>query len=372
MREIESRDFFINVQDRKEPLPLKGQLALTYRCNLDCIHCYCKGSEDAQSELTTGEWKDILTTLHEEGCIYLTLSGGEPLLREDFLELYACAREKGFILSVFTNATLFTKKIIEYFKRSPPFKIEVTLNGITKSTYESITQKEGSFEKAIKALVRLEQKGLPLILKANLLKQNKDELGKIKAFADIILGKQGGKFHFKYDPMVYPRLNKDRAPCDHRLSFEELQDVTRQDLDISRQYQESLYRDSVNIKKDAALLYHCNAWRQQFFINPYGRLKFCEYSDNFSIDLRKDSFKKGFYELFPKIAQRRFKTESKCKSCELRAQCYYCPARAYLETSDEESHVAHFCELAQGLEKQKRLNQPSIERGDVKGEVPVL
>ena len=68
----------------------------------------------------------------------------------------------------------------------------------------------------------------------------------------------------------------------------------------------------------------------------------------------------------------KFKKVSKCKECKLRAYCYYCPARAYLETGDEESSVEHYCELANGFEKQKRPIEPIQERGDAKGEVSVL
>ncbi|MBN3038785.1 MAG: radical SAM protein [Candidatus Omnitrophica bacterium] len=372
MKEIDSRDFLNRLHNRKGHFPLRGLLELTYQCNLNCVHCYCKGSEDKARELNTEEWKEILAQLHKEGCIFITFSGGEPLLRQDFIELYAYARERGFIITIFTNATVLTKQIIGFFKRFPPSKIEITLNGITRSTYESITQAEGSFEKVIKNIIKLETNGMPVLLKANLLKQNKDEIKKIKAFADQFFGKKEDRFHFKYDPMIYPRLNSDRGPCQYRLSHQEMIEAMQEDSDIWDQYQASLHKDARHAKRDSIFLYHCNSWLQQFFINPFGRLKFCEYSEKFSSDLKKEPFKKGFYEKFPKVLNESFQTESKCRDCNLRHLCYYCPARAFLETGDKESPVEHYCALAHGLKKAIQAEQSKDKERRRRIEVPII
>ena len=70
------------------------------------------------------------------------------------------------------------------------------------------------------------------------------------------------------------------------------------------------------------------------------------FSDKFSIDLKTTPFREGFYNVFPRLLKERFKTDSKCKDCSLRPICYHCPARAFLETGDEESPVEYFCQLA--------------------------
>jgi radical SAM protein with 4Fe4S-binding SPASM domain len=372
MQEISSRDYFVGLQNNEKSTPLKGLIELTYRCNLNCTHCYCKGSEDQNRELTTCQWQKIIDQVRKEGCVHLLFSGGEPLLREDFLELYSYAREKGFLITIFTNGTTFTKEIISYLRKSPPLVIEITLNGITRATYEAITGNNHAFEKVIKNIVKLEESGLPLILKTNLLKENKHEIEKIKAFADMLLRKEKDKFHFKYDQMIYPRLNGDKTPCEHRLSFEELQEVKVQDQDIWQQYQMSLRSELIDFKRDPSFLYHCNAWKKQFFINPYGRLKFCEYSDKFSVDLRTTSFREGFYKVFPRLLQERFRRESKCRSCTLRPLCYYCPVRSRLETGDEEGPVEYYCTLAQRLSEQIEIAHTASERSIYRSETTLL
>lgn len=360
MKDISSGHFYGRLCNKKEYYPWGGQIELTYRCNLNCVHCYCKSSEDSEDkdkELNTLEWKKILDEIQKEGCIYLTFTGGEPLIRKDFLELYSYAKRCGFIITVFTNGQALTQEIINYLTKSPPSSIEITLNGITKSTYETITQVRDSFAKVKEAIKNLKKRNLPLLLKSNCLKQNKHEVGRIKAFAEELLGKPSeNKHYFKYDPMIYPRLNGDKTSCDYRLSFEELLEVKRQDPDIWQEYQKGLHSDFPDLERDRTFLYHCNSWMTQFFINPYGRLKFCQFSEKFSVDLKTTSFKEGFYKIFPQVLKEQFKTNSKCRDCDLRPICYHCPTRAYLETGNEEAPVPYYCELAKEKAKQILIN----------------
>lgn len=348
--------FACKLINKKEHYPWSGQLELTYRCNLNCVHCYCRGSEDKSKELTTDEWKNTLDKIQQEGCIWLTFTGGDPLVRDDFLEIYSYAKNKGFIITLFTNGYSLTKEIINYLAKLPPFSIEITLNGITQESYESITQIRDSFLRVIKNIKLLSKSGIKIILKSNCLKQNKHEIAKIKKWTEELLGKPAEKkYRFKYDPMIYPRLDGDKTPCNHRLFFEELVELKKQDTDIWEEYQKGLHSDFPNLERDGGFLYNCNSWMQQFFINPYGRLKFCIFSDKFSVDLKTTPFKESFYRWPSQILNERFKTNSKCQDCSLRPVCYYCPARAYLETGNEELPVPYYCQLAEETGKEMAL-----------------
>ena len=356
MKDISLGHFYDRLRNKKEYYPSSAQIELTYRCNLNCIHCYCKGSEDKNKELTTKQWKKIIDEIHKEGCLEITFTGGEPLIREDFLEIYAYAKEKGFIITLFTNGQAFTDEIIAYLVNSPPSSIEITLNGITKDTYEAITQVEGSYPKIMKTIKILKDKKLPLILKTNCLKQNKYQVGRIKAFAEELLGKPSeNKYSFRYDPMIYPRLNGDKTSCQYRLSSAEMLMARRQDPDIWKEYKKGLDCDFPELERGKSFLYRCDSWKTQFFVNPYGRLKFCIFSEKFSVNLKTTTFKEGFYKIFPKLLNEKFKSNSKCRDCRLRSVCYHCPARAYLETGDEEAPVEYYCHLAKETAKQMQM-----------------
>lgn len=349
--------FSYNLTGKKEHYPWNGNIELTYNCGLKCVHCYCVPDNNS-AELNTHEWKEILNEIHGEGCLYLILTGGDPLIRDDFLEIYSHAKEKGFIITLFTNGQAFNEEIFDYLEKSPPLAVEITLNGITKKTYESITGIEGSFEKTITAVRELKKRNIKLILKSNCLKENKNEICKIKAWTEELLGKPSEKkYRFKYDPMIYPRLNNDTSSCLHRLSFTELAELKKQDPDIWKEHEKEIRGEFPKFRRDKTFLYQCSAWMTNFFINPYGRLKFCSFTNKFSADLKKVSFKEGFYNVFPRLLNEKFKTDSKCKECELSAICYHCPARAFLETGDEEAPVPYYCELAKGFMNERLKNE---------------
>jgi radical SAM protein with 4Fe4S-binding SPASM domain len=355
MEKCQAGLFFVRLHKKVNHFPLNGQIELTYRCNLNCIHCYCKGSEDKARELNTEEWKRILDEIQKEGCLNLTITGGEPLIREDFLEIYSYAKAKGFIITLFTNGLAMTTRIADYLAELPPVCIEVTLNGITADVYEAITRVRGSFSSVMRNLKILKEKELPLKLKANCLKQNKDQIGRIKAFTEELLGKlPRRRYHFGYDPMIYPRLDKDKRPVNYRLPADELIEVRRQDVDIWEEYQKGLHSKVPDSRRERDFLYNCDAWMTGFFINPYGRLRFCLLSDKFSADLKAGSFAQGFYGTFPQLLKAKFKTNSKCKDCRLRQICYHCPARAYLETGDEEAPVPYYCALAEAWYRERK------------------
>ena len=89
-------------------VPLSVQFDLTYRCNERCVHCYL--DHDDHGEMTTAEVKHVLDQLAAEGTLFLIFSGGELLLRKDFFELLAYARELGFDVKLKTNAILMGER----------------------------------------------------------------------------------------------------------------------------------------------------------------------------------------------------------------------------------------------------------------------
>jgi len=360
--------FYAKVHNKKRHFPHVAHLELTYRCNLDCIYCYCKGSEDRSRELTTQEWKKIIFDLRKEGCLWLTLTGGEPLLRDDFLDIYSYAKRQGFIVNIFTNGLLFNKKIIDHLVSSPPSSIDITLNGITKGVYERITQVDGSFVRIMRNLKVLTKNRLPVLLKTNALRQNWHQMGRIKTFAEKILERPTRhSFCFKFDTMVYPRLNGDNTPISFRLSAEEITKTMKTDPDFWREYERNMHFTPTSFPlRKGKHLYHCNSWKTQVFINPYAEMKMCPFSHKFKVDLKKVSIREGFYKIFPQALRLRFKTESKCKMCRIRHICYYCPPRAFLETGNEESPVGHYCHLAKSAARQIPYFRNKIKHGKSK------
>ena len=116
------------------------------------------------------------------GALWCTITGGEPLLRNDFKDIYIGLKRKGLLITVFTNATLIKEDHIELFKKYPPRDIEVTVYGITRETYEAVTRQPGSFQAFTHGLNLLLQNIIKVRLKAMALRSNFKELPQIAQF----------------------------------------------------------------------------------------------------------------------------------------------------------------------------------------------
>lgn len=347
-------DLFASIKHQ----PLSGQIELTYRCDFNCRHCYCKGSEYIDQELTTSEIKNIFDQIAQEGCLWLTLTGGDPLLRRDFKEIYHYAREKGFIISILTNGLRLTRNLSDFLAEYPPLAVEITLNAVEENPYAKITGRKGVLKKVKNNIVYAAERGITVIVKANCLKDNKSQIGKIKKWVENNLGKPSdNKYNFRYDAAIFPRLNGDKAPCKCRLSFNDFKKIPDEDADIKREYCEEIKKPFGRLKKISASLYPCDSWKTGFFINPFGILKFCHHTYDFSVDLKQKSFRYGFYKVFPKVTKEKFKTNSPCRRCTLRHFCASCPPIAFLETGDKEKPADYFCRITHFIENETyRLN----------------
>ena len=172
-----------SVQQRK---PWSLELEITARCNNNCRHCYINlpasdhGARAA--ELPLKELERIADEAVGLGSLWCLLSGAEPLLREDFFDIYMMLRKKGLLLSVFTNACLVTPEHVSLFQRYPPRDIEVTVYGVSEATYEGITRKAGSYSAFRRGLDLLLRAGIPVHLKTMAMRSNLHELQEIAAF----------------------------------------------------------------------------------------------------------------------------------------------------------------------------------------------
>ncbi|MCL4501914.1 MAG: radical SAM protein, partial [Deltaproteobacteria bacterium] len=177
----------------KNRAPLLGSLdlELTERCNNDCIHCCINLPENdaaaRQRELTTAQIKDILTEAAALGALSVRFTGGEPLLREDFAELYLFARRQGLKVLLFTNGRLISPELVKLFKRIPPLeKIEVSVYGMRRESYEAVSRVRGSFAEFWRGVNLLLEAGIPFVVKGALLPPNRREMEEFEAWAATI------------------------------------------------------------------------------------------------------------------------------------------------------------------------------------------
>ncbi|OGW17822.1 MAG: hypothetical protein A3G93_02770 [Nitrospinae bacterium RIFCSPLOWO2_12_FULL_45_22] len=340
-------------------IPINGSFELTFRCNLRCAHCYCNLSLNDQDainkELSTEEIFDIFDQMADAGCLWLLLTGGEPLVRKDFLEIYTYAKKKGFIITLFTNGTLITPEIADYLAEWPPFAVEITLYGATKETYEKVTGVAGSFKRCKRGIDLLLERKIPLGLKTMMMTLNRDELWQIKEYAE------GLGVKFRFDPIFNPRLDGSKTPYNFRLSPEEVVKLDLADEKRTKEWQRLCDKFSGSPSSDD--LYLCGAGISAFHINPYGKMSVCEMSRFQNYDLQRGSFEEGWYQSIPEFLTLKAKDDYPCAQCDLSDLCGQCPGWSWLEAGNAETPVEYLCQVAHLRAEAFSPRKPSKNEG---------
>ena len=169
-------------------VPLAGVFELTARCNLRCKMCYVRLDPQQMrrigKELTAKEWIDLGKDAAAAGTLNLLITGGEPLLRDDFEEIYTALNRMGFIIALNTNATLMNERYLKLFQKYPPTAINITLYGASPETYGAVCGREDGFEKTIKGLELLASTSSVLEIHTTFIKDNLNELDAVRAIAN--------------------------------------------------------------------------------------------------------------------------------------------------------------------------------------------
>jgi MoaA/NifB/PqqE/SkfB family radical SAM enzyme len=339
----------------EERIPFSGSIDITQRCNLRCIHCYLGqhtcSPVNRQRELKTDQILSLLDEITKAGCLFLLITGGEPLFRKDFPKIYMHAKRNGLIPTVFTNGTLIKDSIAELFGEYPPYSVEVSLYGATASTYEIITGVKGSYARCMKGIQILLRNKINVQLKTVLMILNSHELSAMEDMAKNF----GVKFRF--DAALFACLNGDETPLSLRVSPEEAVEKEFSDPARYRDWQEYARRHKdVYVEEN---LYICGAGLSNFHIDPYGNLQPCLMTHAIQYNLLDGNFLSGWYNIYDRIGQKKVREDFLCRECEKVAFCNYCPAFCLLENGKEGLRSEYLCSI--GSLRHARLSLTNSE-----------
>jgi radical SAM protein with 4Fe4S-binding SPASM domain len=331
-------------------------LELTGRCNNNCQHCYINlpvnDKKAKEKELVLAEIKSIIDQAVDLGALWCLITGGEPLLREDFFDIYLYLKKKGLLVSVFTNASLINDRHIRLFKKYPPRDIEVTVYGVTKETYEQVTRKAGSFDCFMRGLNLLLGNGIKVRFKAMALRSNVHELPEIAEFC-----RQRTKDFFRFDPFLHLRFDNDSKRNEEikseRLSPEDIVGIEKSDSERFRALEKGC--DKLIMPEFSHIncnhLFHCGAGNGSFTVSYDGYLRLCSslWHPDCIYDLKKGSLKDAWENFVSRVRDMRSNNEEflkKCRICPIINLCMWCPAHSHLETGELDKPVEYFCEVA--------------------------
>ncbi|MBN1814784.1 MAG: radical SAM protein [Anaerolineae bacterium] len=322
---------------RSERIPLVGTLEVTERCNLRCVHCYWS-HEPPEPELSYIEIQRILREAADMGCFGLLLTGGEPFVRKDFLDIYTDAKKLGFWITLFTNATLITPEIADYLEEWRPRKVEVSVYGATAQTYETVTAVTGSFGRCLRGLELLAERDIPLVIKTMALRQNLHELEAMKALA----ARFGAAFRF--DASVHPRNDHSLIPYESRLPADQAAALDWQDEERCAEWTD-LFQKFYGKVRVSNRIFRCGAGVNMFLVDPYGLASPCRLVRSLGVSLRETSLQEA-WDRFPAQMSGTLPAGNPCTDCKIGLLCQQCAGWSELEYGNLVEPVDYLCQVA--------------------------
>jgi MoaA/NifB/PqqE/SkfB family radical SAM enzyme len=346
-------------------LPLKGNLDLTYRCNFNCRHCWLRippGASERRDELSLEEIRTLVDESRARGCREWAISGGEPLLRPDFSEIFDYLTRKTANYFLNTNGSLITPETAQLLRRRG-IKM-VALYGATPEIHDHVTRTPGSFDSTMRGFSYLQESGAGFIVQLIPMRANSHQWDAMLALAQSLSPhwRVGASWLYLSSTGSEPRnaeINAQRlSPKDViRLDPPQPQDQRPTEEILSCSCAHPLTAGPGQ-EFDDRLFARCIEVRRDFHVDPYGKMTFCSFIKDPSLryDLRRGTFQEAWEEFIPSLADRvrgGDEYRNSCGSCEQRADCRWCPVYAYLENGRFSAPVSYLCEVAAEARKFK-------------------
>ncbi|MGA2781894.1 MAG: radical SAM protein [Smithella sp.] len=361
-------------------LPLEGYIDLTDRCNNNCLHCWLSlpaNAPDKKNELTFDEIRRIVDDARAMGCRSWIISGGEPLLRPDFPEIFDYLTRKAVSYSINTNGTLITPEIARWLTCKGTKMI--SLYGATAEVYDNVTRNPGGFEKVMRGFEYLKEAGASFIVQLVPMRSNYHQWKDMIALAQSLSKhwRCGASWlYLSYDGSK----QRNKAIQEQRLSPADIINLEKPDptydertAELEKRAYEIKWKNQIDAacgahdEDDNRLFARCIAGRRKFHIDPYGRMSWCSFiKDNaLRYDLRKGSFAEAWDTFIPSCADKVCggdEWRKNCCYCESRNDCRWCAAYAYIETGRYSAPLPYLCAIAKEARKFKEDWQKNHRR----------
>ena len=307
-------------------VPLSVHVDLTYRCNERCEHCYL--DHEDHGELTFAEICSVLDQLAAAGTLFLTLSGGEALLRRDFFDILAYARSLQFCVRVKTNGVLVRAEQAERLRALGVHEVQVSLYSHRAEVHDRITKLPGSFARSVEGIAAMKAHGLRVVVANVLMKGNFQDYAGVRALAES-LGAE-----CTTDPTVTPRMDGDRSLLALGVSADQLRDVFH-DPDLVGPVDAACAVPSAEDAEDVSDALPCSAGHSACYVSPYGDVFPCVQFPLPTGNVREQKFLDIWRHspAFADVRSIRVGDLSTCTQCSHVGSCTRCPGLAYMEGS---------------------------------------
>jgi AdoMet-dependent heme synthase len=304
-------------------VPLSVHLDVTYRCNERCVHCYL--DHDDHGEMTTEEIKDVLTQLSEAGVFFLTISGGEVLMRRDLFDILEFARSLLFNVKLKTNGVMIREREAKQIRELGVEQIQISVYSHRPDVHDAITKLPGSFRRTIEAVRFLHSQGLKVTIANVLMSGNLGDYGGV-----VALAKELG-VAYSVDPTITPKIDGDRSILQLNVGGPGLREIFHDPSLVGDV--EKFCAPPPAPDEDVMEGYPCSAGHTSCYISPYGDVYPCVAFPLPSGNVRTQKFLDIWRDSsqLNEVRSIRAKDLSTCSSCAHVGTCTRCPGLAYME-----------------------------------------
>lgn len=299
--------------------PIKGVFELTPRCNMSCNMCYVHLTLDqipaVGRELSVAEWIDIAQQARDAGMLELTLTGGEPLAKPDFREIYEALSEMGFIIQLYTNGYGINESVFEWLMERPPHYMRFTMYGASDETYEKVCGVKDGFTRVSRAIEMVREADIPTYMVATITKDNEQDFPQIVAFA------KKHSLPFTYTTNLIKPVRGAMADVES-LQIESTF-PTEEELKELRKPENRIKPH----KRCENLLEVCGNYRKGFWITWDGRMRLCTFLTEPSEPVLEYGFDRAWTKLLEDLEQ--LKQPDECTNCKYEGYCKRCYGELY-------------------------------------------
>ena len=305
-------------------IPLGVHLDVTWRCNERCVHCYL--DHDDLGEMTYDEIEDLLTQMAAAGVFFLTISGGEPLLRADLFAIIRRARELTFNVKLKTNGILIREKEAALIRELGVENVQVSIYSHRAEVHDAITKVKGSLNRSLDAIRFMVSQGLKVTIANVVMKQTRFDYPSVQKLA----GELGASFTI--DPTITPHINGDRSLLRLNIDRNDLREIMN---DKTIAGEDQFIAVAPGADEDVMDSIPCSAGHSACYVSPYGDVYPCVQFPLPSGNVRQQKFI-DIWKYSPQLEEVRSirsRDLPVCSSCSHVAGCSRCPGLAYMEGS---------------------------------------
>lgn len=340
--------------------PLSCAFELTPVCNMECRMCYVRMNKRKQESIAplrrAKEWFDIASEAKKQGLLYVLLTGGEPFMHPEFREILSGLQQMGFVISVNTNGTLINEDNIDWLRKAPPSRFNITLYGGSDETYERLCGKPDGFTRVSHAIRLLKEAGMTVKINVSLTPYNEKDLEEIFAFCkenDLLM---------QATSYMFPPLRRDvtcigqndrftpeeaayySAKIESLLNGKEafLKRFEAQEMSgLSSDLEENCSTDG----KTEGDCMNCRAGKCSGWVNWEGKLMMCGMIPE---DDAPNVFDAGFMNAWGRVIENAasVRLPVACSNCSIKNTCKPCAAMVYTESGCYSKVPEYRCQMA--------------------------